>query len=256
MKGSLLYGVVNCDVNVVVMEENEFNKLGLHQTFVQARLHKGYRYLDLSGVVLNRIGGLYEEVNIAPAGGILRKRKNVRDPYAIRFSAETIWLHYAPVESLGYIVDTANEWIQSIAKDIEVRNFGSLGIRSQFFVKSNDIIKSSTWLAKRISGEFLQEIIEDVSEERDTGISYMVRVPIKKFVAVIRMNIIRVVREAVEPIDYPSDGMIFDVDIYWRRGGNNTIPRAETKGFIRAASDQTYVLLDNIGYKLMGEGNG
>jgi hypothetical protein len=231
--------------------KSDFEKLSLHQAFVQARLVKGYRFLDLSGVVLNRIGELYEEMNISPGGGILSKRRNPKDPYAIRFSADVIWLHYAPVGSLEYLVDTASEWVNSIARDIEVKDFQSLGLRSQYFVRSRDIIKSSTLLGKRISGEMLQGVIADVSEARDVGVEYVVRVPIKKFIGVVRANTIRILREAGEPVEYPSDGLCFDVDIYWRRKEPNLIPRAETKGFIRAAADHTYELLEKVGYKLM-----
>jgi hypothetical protein len=231
--------------------KSDFEKLSLHQAFVQARLAKGYRFLDLSGIVLNRLGELYEEINIGPGGGVLSKRKNPRDPYAIQFSPDVIWLRYAPLESLEYLVDTANEWISSIARDIEVKNFQTLGLRSQHFVKSADIIKSSTLLAKRIFCDPLQGIIADVGEARDAGFRYMVRVPAGKFVAVVRMNTVRILRAAVEPFDYPSDGLCFDVDIYWRRKEPNLIPRAETKDFLRSAADQTYDLLAKIGYKLM-----
>jgi len=237
-----------------MVEKKDLNTWNLHQVFVQSGLVKGYRYLDLSGVVLNRIGDLYEEIGIDPAGGVLKKRKNIRDPYAIRFSTEAIWLQYAPIESLEYVVDTAHEWINSIAKDIEVRNFRTLGVRSHYFVASTNIIKSSTLLARKISGDILQDTITDVSEPRDVGLNYMVRVPVKNFIAVVRAQTIRVVREAIEPVDYPSDGLLFDVDIYWRKEGPNLIPRAETKGFVRSAADLTYDLLEKIGYKLL-EGN-
>jgi len=242
----------------MVKEKNisDFEKLSLHQAFVQARLAKGYRFLDLSGIVLNRLGELYEEINISPAGGVLSKRRNSKDPYAVRFSTEVIWLRYVPLESLEYVVDTASDWINSIARDIEVKNFKTLGLRSQYFVKSTHIIKSATLLAKRISGEALQSIITDVGESRDVGIEYVVRVPINKFIAVVRANAIRILRVAEESIDYPSDGLCFDVDIYWQRKEPNLIPRAETKDFLRSGADHTYELLEKIGYKLMEDING
>lgn len=230
---------------------NDFEKLSLHQAFVQARLAKGYRFLDLSGTVLNRVGELYEAINIDPSGGVLSKRKNPKDPYTIRFSSGLIWLHYAPLESLEYVVDTAKEWIGSIARDIDVKNFLTLGLRSLYFVKSEDIIKSSKLLARKASGEVFQSVIADVDEQRDVGFEYMVRVPVDKFIAVVRAHAVRILRDAVEPIDYQSDGLCFDVDINWRRKKSGTIPRAETKNFLRQAADHTYDLLAKIGYKLM-----
>ena len=103
-------------------EKNKKKKWTLHQAFTQAKTVKGYRYLDLAGLTLNRIGQFYEQHNIDAAGCLLRQRKEDVDPYEIRFSADTIWLHYAPIDSLNYVVDTAPEWIIGIAKDVEVKN--------------------------------------------------------------------------------------------------------------------------------------
>ncbi len=238
------------------MAERKFKKLELHRAFVQARLVQGYRYLDLSGVVLNRLGDFYEEISIDPSGGLLHKRKDIRDPYSIRFSPENIWLQYAPVESLEYVVDTAPEWINSIARDIEVKNFRILGFRAQYFIISKNIIKTSARLARKFSGDILREVITEVGEERDTGFSYMVRIPVKNYITVIRIESLRITRPAVETTDYPGHGSIFDVDVYWRREGSNPIPRAETKGFLKSSSDVIYNFLDHIGYKHMEEEDG
>jgi len=233
------------------MAEREFKHLELHQAFIQARLVHGYRFLDLSGAVLNRIGDFYEEKGIDPGGGLLRGRRDIRDPYSIRFSPENIWLQYAPVESLEYVIDTAPEWITSIARDIEVKSFRTLGFRTLYFITSENIIKSSARLARKFSGDILREVITEVGKERDVGFSYMVRIPVKQYIAVIRINSVRIVRPAIETIDYPSHGSIFDVDIYWRREGSDSIPRAETKGFLKSASDIIYDLLNKMGCKHM-----
>ena len=231
-------------------DKDSFNKLSIHKAFVQARLDKGYRYLDLTGLVLNRIGHLYEEMNVDPNGCNLRGRKDSRHPYAIRFSPEAIWLQYVPLDTLQYVVDTADEWISSIAKDLEIKNFQTLGMRSHYFVKSDNIVKSSTLLARKVSREILQAAIDDVEEERDVGFGYMVRVPIKKYIAVIRTQTVRILREAKTPDDYVSDGLLFDIDIYWRRK-DNLIPKAETKGFLKSAAEYTNEYLEKIGFYLM-----
>ena len=64
---------------MIEASEKTVKKWTLHEAFVQAKLFNGFRYLDLSGVVLNRIGKFYEEKNIDPAGCLLRRRTDVRD---------------------------------------------------------------------------------------------------------------------------------------------------------------------------------
>lgn len=234
----------------------EKKKWTLHQAFAQAKTIKGYRFLDSAGLTLNRIGQFYKLLNIDPGGCLLTQRKEIADPYEIRFSSDTIWLHYAPIDSLTYLVDTAPEWIIGIAKDIEVKNFRSLGLRSQFFVETENIIKSSTSIAKIISGTLLQDIIAEVDRKEDVGIQYAVRFPIKKYIGFLRLNYIRTLVEGKEPVDYPADGFLFDIDIYWRREQPNAISRNETAGFLKTAADMEYEMLGKIGTSLLEEING
>ncbi|GEM_PF-6813724 len=235
---------------------NGKKKWTLHQAFTQAKTVKGYRYLDSAGLTLNRIGQFYKQHNIDPGGCLLSQRREDADPYEIRFSADTIWLRYALIDSLTHVVDTAPEWITGIAKDIEVKNFRTLGLRSQFFVETENIVKSSTSLAKIISGVLLQDIIAEVEKKEDVGIEYAVRFPIKKYIGVLRMNNIRLLREPKDPVDYPSDGLLFDVDVYWRREEPNTISRNETAGFLKSAADIEYEMLGKIGARLLEEIDG
>lgn len=231
-------------------EKNEIGKSGLHQVFVQANTIAGYRYLDLTGVVLNRIGDLYSEHSIDPAGALLKSPKDTNDPYAIRFSPGRIWLHYAPVDSLKYVIDTAPEWITSIARDLEVKRFSRLGLRSEFFKAYKDIVKASTELSKKVSGELLQDMIAEIDDPIDAAFEYVVRIPLKQYIAGIRITFVRIAREPTNPAEFPSDGLIFDLDIYRRRSPDG-LPRAETEGFLKTATDYTYDLLERIGYKLL-----
>jgi len=231
--------------------ESNSDKQRLHAVFVQANTIKGYRYLDLSGVVLNRIADRYREFTIDPGGCIMRDPKDAKDPYAIRFSSDRIWLHYVPVESLKYVLDTAPEWISSIAKDIDVRRFGRLGLRCQFFAPCKDIVKASTVLSKKISGDILQNTIAEVDDRKDAVVEYHMRVPVGRFIAAIHVATIKIMREPRTAVDFQSDGLLFDVDIYLRREPPTDIPRAETKGFLASAIDQVYNLLERVGYNLL-----
>lgn len=234
-------------------DKNEIDKLELHQVFVQANTIAGYRYLDLTGVVLNRIGDLYSEHSIDPAGCLLKSPKDMKDPYAIRFSPDKIWVHYAPIESLKYVIDTAPEWITSIAKKLEVKKFSRLALRTQFFLQSKDIVKESTELSKQLSGKLLQDTIKEVDDPLEVAFEYRVRIPLKQYIASIRIAIVKIIREPTNPTEFPSDGIIFDLDIYRKGKSPNGLPQAETVGFLKTAMDYTYELLEKIGYKLLKE---
>lgn len=236
-------------------KESNSDKAQLHQVFVQANLIKGYRYLDLSGVVLNRIADLYKEFSIDPNGALLKTPKDVKDPHALRFSVDRIWVQYAPIKSLKYVIDTAPEWIEGISKDIGVSRFNRLGLRAQYFMPCKNIIKSSTILSKKISGDIFQDMLADVDDKEDADLNYRVRIPIKDFIALIRVSIVRIERDAREPGDFPSDGFIYDMDIYRRRTSPDWLPRAETRGFLKSAADIVYDLLEK-GYSLMEVCNG
>lgn len=237
-------------------DKSSNNKLQLHAVFVQANPIAGYRYLDLSGIVLNRIADLYSGYTIDTEGCILIKPKDLKDPYSIRFSAQRIWLHYALIESLKYVEDTASQWIESISKDIEVTRFSRLGVRSEFFTPCTDIVKSTTILSRKVSSSVFQSMIAEVEDPADAAIEFTIRIPIKQFIASIRVTTVRIIRkptESTKSIDYPSDGLIFDVDIYRRRKPPEGLSKAEIKGFIKSASDHTSELLEKVGYSLLEE---
>ena len=231
--------------------KNDKTKFQLHAVFVQANTISGYRYLDLSGIVLNRIANLYSEFAIDPAGCVLRNPKNQKDPFSVRFSTDRIWLHYTSVDSLTYVVDTAPEWVEGISKDIEVARFSRLGLRSEFFSPCTDIVKATTELSRKVSGAIFQNMIGEFDDPADAAVEFVIRVPLKQFVANIRATIIKITRESKEPTDYKSDGILFDVDIYRRGKLAEGFSKAETKGFLKSATDHTYDVLERIGYSLL-----
>ena len=159
-------------------------------------------------------------------------------------------------ESLTHVVDTAHEWINAIAKDMEVTHFLSLGLRCEFFAPQVDIVKGTAMLAKNVSSDLFRALIAPADEKEDATFQYMVRLPVKKFIAVIRAHSVRIVREASVPTHYSSDGLIFDVDVVWRRSTGDGIPRKETRGFLASSSAEVYDLLEDIGYNLLKDGDG
>lgn len=234
-----------------MVDENSSHKWNLHQVFVQANTIKGYRYLDLSGVVLNRISNLYEEFGIDPGGCLLQYPKDAKNPYAIRFSPDRIWLHYVPIESLAYVVDTAPEWISSIAKDIEVSRFSRLGLRSEFFLPCTNIAKASTFLTKRVSSEIIASRVNQIEDRLDVATECHFRLRVANFITAIRLRIVKIIREPTTPRDYDSDGLIFDVDVYLRKNPPEDILRGQTRNILTSATDQVYDLLKDVAYNLV-----
>lgn len=234
-----------------MVDEVAPSKWQLHTVFVQANSVQGYRYFDLTGVVLNRIASRYENTTIEPVSCLLRGPKDPKDPYAIHFSVDRIWLQYAPVESLTYVVDTAPEWIRAIAQDLEVTKFSRLGLRPIFFVPSTNIINASSLLARNVSDDLLRRTIEEVDDREDADFEYRVRVRAGQSIATIRIGTVIIRREPQSPQDYASDGLLFDTDIYERVKAPDSIPRAQTKRFLVHASQLARDLLEEIGYNLL-----
>jgi hypothetical protein len=236
--------------------EKNSSKWLLHGAFVQGNPVKGYEYLDRSGAVLNKIGDMYNQRIIDPGGCLLSDRKDIKDPYSIRFSPNRIWLHYVSTDSLKYVIDTAPQWIQSIARDINVTHFSRLGLRVEYFAPSSDIISTSLYISKKISGDIFHSLINKVDSRDDVDIEYRLRVPLHPFMASVRIGIIKTSGEPRTPVEYSSDGLIFDVDVYRRSKKPEGLPRAETKSFLSQAVDKIYYLLEEIGYSVLEVSDG
>ena len=231
-------------------------KWNLHTAFVQANTIKGYRYLDLSGVVLNRVAEHYENFTVEPAGCALRNPKNENDPFAIRFGPDRIWLQYISLDSLQLVVDTAPEWINGIATDIEVTQFSRLALRVRFFTSSDRIVEATARLFRGITSGSLHGMIAEVKDKKDVRAAYGIRVPIDDLIADIHIVSMTTARPAQSPEEYPSDGFIFDVDLYRRAEAPDVIPRRETARFLESANRHVYDLLEKVGYKLLEESHG
>ncbi len=96
----------------------------VHDVFVQANVVHGYRYLDLSGVVLNVLSDRYKVVNlITPSGTVLSDPVDTKDPYEMQFGSPRIWLHYVGIDAVQKVEGTAPEMMKSIAEKLEMKEF-------------------------------------------------------------------------------------------------------------------------------------
>ncbi len=228
----------------------------LHNVFVQANTIRGYRYLDLSGVVLNRIAKNYVRYAIEPSGCVLIEPNDSHVPYSVRFSSERIWLQYRDIESLNHVVDTAPEWIRSIAQDVQVNRFSRLGFRSVYFIPSNDWVNDTSALAQLMTGEILRDKITQTVDAETLRFEYGLRIPSGNLYIHIRINAVGPIGDEGGETGYPSAGIVFDLDIFMRDSKGPGIPRRETNKFVVAAKDKIQEYLEDIGSKILGVLNG
>lgn len=223
----------------------------LHSTFVQANLINGFRYLDLSGKVLNRIRNEYLELQfVAPVGTGLFLPKKVGEPYAIRFGADRIWLQYAPIESLDHVVANAPPIIRTIAEDIEVTQFDRLGMRAVYFVPCDDLLEATSSLKLNVvGGAFTSFLTKDPRKE--ARFQAIVPFSFKEHEIIIRLQGIDIVRPARQPGDYPSQGLLFDVDVGHKAKEGVPIRRSETTEIAKAMSETARTMLFEVGHKLL-----
>ncbi len=126
----------------------------VHDVFVQANVVHGYRYLDLSGVVLNILSDRYKQVNlISPAGTSLSDPVDMKDPYEIRFSSARIWLHYVGIDAVQKIEGTAREMMKSIAEKFEMNEFNRYGVRVSYFIATKDVLKAADMVTQKLVSE-------------------------------------------------------------------------------------------------------
>jgi hypothetical protein len=235
------------------MSEATLENWKLHVAYVQGNTIAGYRYMDLSGVVLNRIAEQFKRFSVGPSGTSLIDPKGPNTPYEVRFSFNRIWLQFSPVVELSQVQDTAPEWVRSIAKDIEVSRFSRLALRSVFFARLTNLSKAASRLHQAIPLITLGKSIEALQDEADNEFNHVVSVPLGRYIARIMISTIRVTGEAEKPSDYPSQGIGFDVDFYWRRPSPEGIPQAETPSFLHDAVKHTQDLLKEVAYPLLSE---
>jgi hypothetical protein len=223
----------------------------LQDTFVQVDNIKGFRYLDLTGQVLNRISHNYRQYGVDPILGCILTIPTSPDfPTQIRFSSGQIWLHYQGENSAARAVDTAYEWIQGIAQDIEVSSFKRFGMRCLYFVELEQFVRDSGLLLDSLSSDIIRSQIK-VHEKEDIDIGLHFRTPIEGMVARISVDTIRLTRvQASEQSQDERDGFMFDVDVY-RSGQFAGIPRGEVKELMKNAKKYIEHFLVESAYRLV-----
>ncbi len=224
-----------------------------HNAFVQANLVAGYRYLDLSGVVLNRIADQFGDVAVDPSGAYLHSRLDEGPPFALRFSSERIWLQLAGVDSLSAVVNTAPEWIRGISRDIDVNYYSRLGFRVVHFIPFEDGIKQAAdSLARFVTSEDLTEYAGRDVSENETGFTHTFRMGIRRMTAQVTLNTIIITRPPRTPAEYPSNGVFLDIDVWERPATRKRLGRGSVSAFLRDGRTNIEELVRVIGDPVIG----
>jgi hypothetical protein len=94
-------------------------------------------------------------------------------------------------------------------------------------------------------------LVVELEDPSDVLIDYSIRIPLKQYIAGIHVTAVKVLRPPIEPTEFLSDGLLFDLDIYRKRNLPDALPRAETRSLLKSTTTFTYELLESIGYNLM-----
>ena len=227
----------------------------LHAAYVQANMLQGFRYLDLSGVVLNKVADRYRVHTVDPGGTVLRDPVTEDAPYQVRFGADRIWLHYAPLESLAPVLDTAAGWIQSISTDIEVTRFSRLGLRIDYFHPVTDLVATTKALNDLMPVRLLEGFVSPVKHDDDAEFSFSTRFPVEKLIVKILINSVHIMAPWSKPGDYESNGVSFALDVYEQPHDGNSIRRNGVPDFLERARAQIEGLVESIGVPILQELN-
>jgi hypothetical protein len=217
----------------------------LRSAVVQANTIAGWRYLDLSGMVINRLSNTYEQVQVTTDGTILTESKIPEAPNNVQFTPQRIVLRYIPLESLQRVKDTAYDLVRSIAEDIDVARFNRLGFRCQYFIPTNNFEQvSRSYLTKLRSS-----ILAALPHPEDESSVFEFRFPFQSedFKVILRLSAVQRGRPHQQAEEYPSDGIVFDADVYQR----GEFRRTDASRFVSNASDRAESLVSEIGIPLL-----
>lgn len=211
------------------MTDQSINTWTLHGTFVQANLVAGYRYLDLSGNVLNRLAPRYNRVDVVtPGGSHLIGQKDEADPYELTFGSDRIWLHYTGERTLTDVANTAPPLIRGIAEDIETLQINRMGLRTVYFVPSKDVLTAGERIASKVIGGPLAEFVTKSPREE---LRLIIDLPFifDDVEATLRIRWITISRPPITPADYPGAGLTLDIDV-GKRPTNEAFRRRDVQG--------------------------
>jgi len=194
----------------------------VHDVFVQANVVHGYRYLDLTGVLLNVLADRYKQVNlISPAGTSLSDPTDKNDPLEIQFSSNRVWLHFVGIDAVQKIEKTAPEMIKSITEKLEMKDFNRFGVRVVHFIAAKDVLKAADAVTKKLVSQPIGELVANQRLDVRTNIEVPLR--FKNLEVILRFRWIVITHPPVNPQDYGENGLILDLDVGQR--GNDPLFR-------------------------------
>ena len=233
------------------MTETSLATWSLHKVFVQLNLVDGFRYLDRSGVVLNRIRRDYQELAfVDPIGLLLRGGKREELPYEVRFSTDRIWLYYTPVTSLERVAVTAPPIIRDIARDIETQSFDRLGLRAEYFVPSERAREASDQIASKIIGGPFSSFLTPTPRD-DLRLSLEIPFSREQKDIIVRVRKIDITTPATKPGDYPQAGLSFDIDVGQRSSQDSLYRPADIPKLAESAVKTLKELLSELGRQIL-----
>ena len=219
----------------------------LRSGVVQANTIAGWRYLDLTGVIVNRLKDTFESIAVGEVnnGTVLSSPTTPEAPSSIQFSPHRIVLRYIPLDSMALVRDTAYDLMRSVAEDMEVSHFGRLGFRAQYFLETEDL--------RGVSHSFINNLASPALSQlpgyEDEHLTFGINLPFhsERFDVILRIDSVRVEKPPITPQDYPADGISFDVDVFQRQ----EVPRGNASRFINEATRRAEGLLGEIGIPLL-----
>lgn len=188
----------------------------VHDVFVQTNAVHGYRYLDLSGVVLNILTDRYRNVNlIAPTGTSLSHPSNPKDPFEVQFGPSRIWLHYVEVDALQKVEVIAPEMMKSIAEKLEMKEFDRFGVRVVYYVVVKDVQKAADMVTQKLMAKPISEFV--ATRRLDTRTSLEIPLVYNDLDVIFRFRWIVIPRLHVNPQDNDGNNLILDIDVGQRK---------------------------------------
>lgn len=217
----------------------------LRSGVVQANTIKGWRYLDLTGLAVNKLSDTYADIQVNENGTLLTRPSDIEAPTDIQFTQDRIVLRYIPLESLQRVKDTSTNFIRSIAESLEVTRFNRLGFRAEYFIQVDNLEAVSRIFLDNVrpSGIASQQHVEN-----EPAI-FQLQFPIQsgEFAVILRIKSVQMNRPQQRPQDYAGDGISFDADVYQR----GEFSRSQISRFVTAAGNRLDGLVGEIAIPLL-----
>lgn len=192
----------------------------LLNTFTQANTIRGWRYLDRTGVLLNRYEAEFREKQVGPDGTTLTNpAAQVRQMVV---SWERVWVHVEEPDTLTFAADQSWKLIQEACKTFEVTSLSRVGIRMQHAVPAKDLATLIGQVSERTFTPGVAELVRTGGGTPDEApadphrSAFTLSLPLRSGKLRFRLQLLPVVfsRETPKTRDLPADGLVLDVDAY------------------------------------------